>query len=151
MTVFITGDLEINGNIQYSGTYMSIDKIPHIKFVVSGNITIIPAVQRIDAELIASGSIDTCNFVGNKYPTCATPLVVNGSLQATNIRFNKVLGTLRSSTPADGQGQPAYVNAGNISEVIQFTPEVFLSRPAEQPNTSIGNQYDSLTALPPLF
>lgn len=176
MTVYITGgNLTINGDIKYSGAtsgYRNLASIPHIKFVVrsggvagKGNIYIGGAVGQIDAELIAEGSIDTCyNLAANAYNTCSVaagskPLVVNGSLTASKVKMGRLVGTLRESRPEDGSRTGAcpapvangYCNFNNIAEIIQFTPEVYLSNPAEAPPTPTGNRYDSITALPPLF
>ena len=166
---------QINGNIVYAGAgagYPGLASIPHIKFVVlsggvagKGNININGSVSQIDAELVAEGSIDTCyNLALNAYNTCsvaagASPLVVNGSLAASKVKMGRLVGTLRESRPEDGSRVgpcPApiangYCNFNNIAEIIQFTPEVYLSNPAEAPPTPTGNRYDSITALPPLF
>ena len=63
-----------------------------------------------------------------------------------------MIGTVRNSTATDGTrtGPGTYQNSGNISEIIQFTPELFMATPAEK-TTSLGNTYDAVTALPPLF
>jgi hypothetical protein len=165
MTVDLTGDLTINGNIIYSnsGGYGSVDAIPHIKFIVrkngavGGNIYINPNVSRIDAEFIAENSIDTCNTgSANKNDSCgptSTTLVVNGSLASPTLQLNRLIGTVRLSTPGDAilTGPGTYANSGNIGEIFQFTPDMFLSTPAEPPTTGIGNRYDAVTALPPLF
>jgi hypothetical protein len=171
MTVDLTGDLTINGNITYDGAtggYPTVDDIPHIKFIVrrdpatglGGHIYIAPTVGRIDAELVAEISIDTCSTaLPNKYNVCSNnsvpvspTLVINGSLLAPSLQLNRLIGTVRNSTAADGTrtGPGTYQNSGNISEIIQFTPELFMATPAEK-TTSLGNTYDAVTALPPLF
>jgi len=173
MTVYITGgDLTINGNIIYSnaGTgYASRASIPHIKFIVAsaggvgGNIYVLPSVRQIDAELVAEKTIDTCRnntADPNAYNVCNTgTLVVNGSLTASKVSLNRLNGTLRESWPESGSlfgACPApvangYCDYANTAEIIQFTPELYLSNPAEAPPASTGNRYDSITALPPLF
>ena len=164
-TVYRTGTVWIRGNIAYadSGSFSSITDISRFRLVATGNIYIDPAVTRLDGEYISSGgSVYTCH---NSTWTAATigpalygsacrtnNLVVNGSLIGGNIKLTRSGGTLVSATPADGVPAGAsYVNAGNIAEVVQFTPELFFAKPAGPANIPAGTVYDSITALPPLF
>jgi hypothetical protein len=162
MTVFVTsGNLTIDNDIKYPANYATRASIPRIKFVVmNGDIRIQPNVRQIDAELITlNGTIDTCYTAqANKYDSCSSAkgssmLLVNGSLQAPTISLNRLVGTLRegTSTDASRSGPGAYANSGNIGEIVQFTPELFFSQPAEPSMTPLGNRYDAITALPPLF
>jgi len=165
ITVYHTGTVWIRGNIAYadSGSFSSITDISRFRLVATGNIYIDPAVTRLDGEYISSGgSIYTCHNSTWSAATigpalygsaCRTNnLVVNGSLIGSNIKLTRSGGTLVSATPADGVPVGAsYVNAGNIAEVVQFTPELFFAKPAGTANIPAGTVYDSITALPPLF
>jgi hypothetical protein len=159
ITIFVTGDLTIGSDIIYNdaGGYATFGDIPHVKFVVlkngagtGGNVYINGSVKQIDAEIIAETSIDTC--MEATWVDCNTPLVVNGALASAKIALNRLNGTLRSSTPDDGKiVAGVYTNAANIGELIQFTPELYLSTPGEPQTVPPGNHYDSITSLPPRF
>jgi hypothetical protein len=167
MTVFVqTGDLNITGNISYSNTPGSVSDIPHIKFVVlNGNINIAPGVNQIDAELVASGTINTCSVSPLTYDACKGYLIVNGSLTAGKISLNRTSGTLRESKNTDGSsgscapgggpntnyGSIKQCNGSNIAEIIQFNPELYLAPPADSTSGTAGAGYDAITALPPIF
>lgn len=152
MTILVNGDLEIDGDITYPGSYADINSVPHLRFIVNGNINIKQNVSRIDAELIARGNIDTCvNGSGvNPFGACGNnPLIVNGSLTAmTKVHLNRLVGTLRNSASGDGYNGS---NAGNIAETVKFGMEQFISSPGGSAPVALGNRYDSITALPPLF
>lgn len=174
-TVYVAGNVRITSNITYTnaGSYASIAAIPHFRLVATGHIFVDPAVSRLDGEYIAgngsgvAGNVYTCFAAGWTTPIVANiyndancrniTLLVNGSLVGDSVKLTRVVGTLRNATSGDGtlnpalSGVAAYQNSGNLSEIIQFTPELFLRPPAGQPTAPAGNRYDSITALPPIF
>jgi hypothetical protein len=164
MTVTVTGDLRITDDITYPATYANRQAIPYIRFNATGNIYIGSGVEYLDAILVANGTIYTCHDAGWPVPivdsatvnlgvNCNRPLVVNGALVANSIKLTRTSGQLRISTPTDGAYVGAgYVNAGNIGELIRFTPEIYLARPADTGVTGAEYfDYDSVTSLPPFF
>lgn len=80
--IFIRGNLNINGNINYADT----DSYSGLVFVVSGDINIDSTVTKVNAVLISSGEICTAYISGScSSGTAYTPqLVVNGSLISIN-------------------------------------------------------------------
>ena len=83
-TLYVIGDLTINGNINYSyaPSYGSVNLIPNLGIVVKGNITIASNVTQIDASLYATGKVKTCAA----YPstTCNQKLTIRGKLAAAD-------------------------------------------------------------------
>jgi hypothetical protein len=84
-TLYVNGDLTINGNINYSyaPSYGSVNLIPNLGIVVKGNITIAGNVTQIDASLYATGKIKTCS----SYPggtSCNQKLIIRGKMAAAN-------------------------------------------------------------------
>ncbi len=59
--VFVAnGTLNIDHNIEVNGQYNNIYQIPKTVIFVNGNVNIKPGVTRIDAWIIATGTINTC-------------------------------------------------------------------------------------------
>ncbi len=93
--VFVEGNLNITGNYTY-GTALS-----GTVFIVSGNVNISSSVTRVDAVIIAAGTICTaidsnnaCNLIVQ-----TQPLVINGSLiSLTNTSPIKFRRTLSNNT-----------------------------------------------------
>jgi len=176
VTIYVNGDVRITpgggvNGITYAnvGSYANRAAMPRFRLIATGNIYVDPAVTQLDGEYIAgnggTGSIYTCFASGwtapldgtseNPYnvPGCRSTLLVNGALLGDSIKLTRVVGTLRSAAAIDGNmtGINTYQNSTNISEIIQFTPELFLVNPAGTPDDPAGDGYDSITALPPLF
>lgn len=82
--IFIRGNLNINGNINYANT----DSYSGLVFVVSGNINIDSNVTNVNAVLISSGEICTAYITASSAcstGTTFTPqLIINGSLISIN-------------------------------------------------------------------
>jgi hypothetical protein len=172
VTIYAEGDVRIvpgaaNGIVYGNAAgYATRNDIPRFRLIATGNIFVDPAVTQLDGEYIAGnggvGSVYTCfapgwsvpidGVVNNPYGVCASTLLVNGSLTGDSIKLTRAVGTLRNaaSNDADLIGVNSYRNSGNIAEIIQYTPELFLVNPVSSgANSNYG--YDSITALPPLF
>lgn len=154
-TVFVNGDVIINGNISYNpGSYLAI--------VAKGNIYIRNTVSRLDGLYVAQpsdathgGTIYTCASgavpIGTAalYTNCRTQLVVNGAFAAKDVKFLRVANSLRDSRPrevpnfTDGTGTKA-------AEIFNFSPEVYLFTPIYQQVTT-GQAYQYITTLPPVL
>jgi hypothetical protein len=164
ITVYVDGDVRITGSgITYATAagYTDRTAIPHFRLIAKGNIYIESSVAQLDGEYIAEGLVYTCHNSGWNTPInnanimdpCDnTNLVVNGALIGDSIKLTRTGGHDRYATEADAVYSGGYINAANIAEIIQFTPELFLARPATSPtNYPVSGKYNSITALPPLF
>jgi hypothetical protein len=81
-TIFVEGDLNITGNINYADNTAQGDPrlAPSLAIVASGNINIDKGVSTIAASLYSNKKIDTCSdtIINN----CATRLIVQGSMSS---------------------------------------------------------------------
>lgn len=114
--IFIRGNLDITGNIDYADT----DPASGLVFIVSGNINIAPEVTKVNAVLISSGLICTAANLstGDCYDgqTDTAQLTINGSLISLNknnisgsaIKFGRNL-TLNNQPAERINKQPKYL------------------------------------------
>jgi hypothetical protein len=171
ITIYRSGNVRITSNIVYAGSggYASRDSIPHLRIIATGNIYIDPAVNQLDGEYIALGQVYTCHngvwavpIATNIHDSCDdSSLIVNGALVGDSIKLTRTVGTRRNAQTSDGSTggcvaptglSRGYCNTANIAEIIQFTPELFVARPASSPvNETTTGKYNSITSLPPLF
>ena len=152
LVIYVDHDLRIGSNISYDrttgGGWASVDDIPGLKVVVTGNISIAPGVSQLDGIYVAQpdsggngGNIYTCADVvsGNpisNHDTCKqTVLTVNGSFIAKRVVLGRTAGTAI-------QGQPA--------EVFNYLPEIWFT---DWPDSDAqkGYRYDSVSNLPPIL
>jgi hypothetical protein len=89
ITVFVNQDVTISRNIQSDGNTSG------IAFVVDGNVTVDPAVSRLDGAYIFSGTLDT----GNDAVT-STPLVTSGMFLGTKATDWKLQRSISDSVTA---------------------------------------------------
>lgn len=171
-TVYVEGDVVINGDIIYAnrGSWNLDDiKIPNFTLVARGNIYIKPNVSQLDGTYIAqptapgdanSGKIYTCALnASNPIPDlnaldqiCDKQLTVNGSLIAEDIKFLRTKFTLRESRAEEGYQD------SKAAEKIVFSPEAYLSPPvfntpgsrSDSDHLPIGI-YEYITTLPPIL
>jgi hypothetical protein len=156
-TVYVDGDLYINGNITYVGSWNT-GSMPMFKVVVRGNIFIDNDVTRIDGIYIAqqnganTGSIYTCTTSsavpilsnGQFFNNCNRKLTVNGAFIANSVEFLRTNGTQHNSTANEPN------SSGNIAEVFNYGPAFWIPQPA--PTGGGGaNNYDAITSLPPVL
>jgi len=147
--LFSEGTVTINDNITYNnGGYRSFDEIPQV-IIVAQNINITSNVTRIDAWLVAYGSIgnktigniNTCsdNPVAPQRtsgPPCNNPLVVNGAVVANGLYLN------RTGPPASDPAAAA--------EIFRLRPDAYLWAAARQKSTGAARTVD-IVELPPRF
>jgi hypothetical protein len=155
-TVYVDGDVYINGNISY-GSGWDLAHVPLFELVVKGNIYVSSTVTQLDGVYIAQGSsgtgdgtIYTCAtgptplaLDGSLYSTCNTKLTVNGSLVAGHVQLLRTAGSLGQSTGGEGTG------GSKAAEEINYNPSLWLAQP-NNGGSSQGN-YDAITSLPPIL
>jgi hypothetical protein len=118
--IFVNSSLTLTNNIVYSGSYNSPGDIPRVIIVVNGDIKIDPTVTRIDAWLIANGTLYTCSDdtgAVRKQLTindCNQQLVFNGPINVNDTRLSRTYG-------ADGTSE------GDPAEIFNLDPATFLS------------------------
>lgn len=161
-TLYVNGDLAITGDVRLANTtFNGIAQIPSIRLIATGDIYIAPNVTELNAIIVSQGgTIYTCSRFDNIFSPpardqitnpnyapantrCRNKLTINGALLASSIRFFRSNGSLRNST----NGEAA--NGANISEVINYSPEVWLGVPSDVPIND--KPYDSYTGLPPVL
>lgn len=170
-TVYVEGDVFIENNIVYIPSYPNIQSIPSFALIVRGNIYIDNNVTQLDGMYVAQpksdgtkGRIYTCARVAGGYvpvtdsalmfSACGASglqprLTVNGALIAQRVLFNRTIGSLRDSRYQEGPYMP---NASSAAEIINFSPEMFLSPPVfRATGTATSGDYDYITTLPPIL
>ncbi len=155
-TVYITGDVHIDTNIVYNGSW-SAKSIPSLRIIVRGNVFINPGVRRIDGLIVAqptnatNGIIYTCSgstpFVAPANTTlvsaCRNSLTVNGAFVARQVRLLRASGTLRQSSAGESAA------ASRAAEIFNYGPAMWIAQPDD--GEGVIETYDSITSLPPVL
>lgn len=135
------GPLQINGNvIAPSGAFASVGGMPQL-IIIANNINIHDSVSRIDAWLIATGTIDTCLQAPPGGPSanqCNENLRINGPVVANRLLLYRTYGSDDTST----LDEPA--------EVINFSAGSYIWA-QHQAKLSSGLRTVSVTELPPRY
>lgn len=115
-----TGTITIDADIIYRNSVAGERNIPQL-ILIANNINIRGDVNRIDAWLIATGTINTCNDVAQtalRSTNCNEQLVVNGAVMANQLLMNRThYDTANPANPAETfnlQGS-SYVWASNVT------------------------------------
>lgn len=136
LVIHAKGSVTIKGNIAYQSTgYASIDDIPRVVIIAGGtatgnpddpdlgltpNITVDEDVTRVDAWLIAHGTLYTCDTDPTSFDYhsrhCAKQLTINGPVAAHDIKLRRTFGA-DLTKPLDQRG-PA--------EVFNLNPDSLL-------------------------
>jgi len=93
----------IGGNLRYSGEYETIDSVPKI-IILAKDVTINCNVTRIDALIIASGTVKTCDSDDINSPVNSVELLVNGAIITGKMIANRTYGAstgVNSIIPAE--------------------------------------------------
>lgn len=73
-----------------------LDDIPQVILIAEGNVVIEPEVGRVDALILAGGTVDTCGGLSladsNNVTKCEHPLRINGQIFAQKINFKRTYG-----------------------------------------------------------
>lgn len=151
---YVDGDLLVDRNIAFSGTYGEVSDMPVFAVVVKGNIYVQPGVQQLDGFYIAqssaanpgAGIIYSCApfdydtnalnvLKGTLQEACKTQLTVNGAFLSRQIWLLRTAGSV-TTTPA---------------EVFNYVPELWLTSPFGNGLSSNYSDYDAITSLPPVL
>lgn len=83
ITIRVEGNVKITGNITLDDAELySLASLPNVTIIASGDITIDSGVTRVEATLIAGGSLKTCSVEPNLQSDCNQPLTINGPTRA---------------------------------------------------------------------
>jgi hypothetical protein len=153
-------DVFINGSgIKYAGSggWISPSQIPYFKLVVvGGNIYVGSGVAQLDGLYVSEpdggrgGTIYTCASglrapanpaLAGFYTTCNSQLAINGSFVAKQVQFLRSYGSLGQARATDS------VTSNHSAEVFNYTPELWLPRGGNTPNSG----YTAITGLPPIL
>jgi hypothetical protein len=116
VVIMATGTVTIDGSIAYADdTLGSLRDIPQL-VIIAANIDIKQAASRVDAWLVASGTINTCSdFAGNLTSgKCNALLELNGPVITNKLILNRTAG-------AD-----TGVQSGDPAERFNLRPDAFL-------------------------
>ena len=140
-TLYVEGDVYIKEDlINNGGRWHDPSEIGYLSIIAKGNIYIDPAVEQIDALLVAypkldsannvvDGRIRTCWYAGidaskTHFNTCDKQLVINGALIAEKILFGRVFASVKQETV-----YPAAPTTTRAAEVINLLPEYLIGSP----------------------
>jgi hypothetical protein len=104
-----SGNVTINGNIEYANygnlSYSTLTQIPKLIVYASGDININCEVNRIDAVLIANGTVNSCsNSTDINSRANSNQLIINGAILTGGLVFNRTFGAstgTHSKIPAE--------------------------------------------------
>lgn len=140
VVILASGTVTIIDNISYTdATLNSVRDIPQV-VIIANNINIHGNVRQIDAWLVASGTINTCNdFTGNLTSNkCNQPLAVNGPVVTNRLVLNRTAGS--------GTG----AQSGDPAERFNLRPDAFLWAQLQASGNDKAQTVYS-TELPPRF
>ena len=167
-TIFIDGDLTINGDIKYATNYANADSIPYLR-IVANNIYIQKPVSVIDAQLVAyptadgaNGVLSTCGdgqwtgvqFTIKGVDSCDRAITFNGSIIARRIVWKGTKGTVGE---AAGVVDSSCLYSRDLNdptlcaaEAIKFSPEAYIALFKQTGNTATGVPISTIE-LPPIY
>ncbi|HUD06918.1 MAG TPA: hypothetical protein VMR34_03465, partial [Candidatus Saccharimonadales bacterium] len=150
-TIYIKGNLIISSNITYASNWTTPSDIPSLTFVVAGNIYINPSVTQLYGNYFSTGTVYTCTdsttgagiyatgaACGMGNSGSSTQLQFYGSLMAKQIAFERTYGAVNTNGPV----------ANSPAEVYNYSPAEWLGGYG---TGNLGNNYGSITNLPPLL
>lgn len=138
--IVASGDITIDQDIMYNpGTLNSRGNIPQL-ILIANNINIVGSVQRVDAWLIASGTVNTCNDVTApadlRTTNCNNRLQINGPVMASELLLNR---TYQNSS-----------DLGQAAETINLRGDAYIwANEVTRRNGRI--QTTHITELPPRY
>lgn len=154
ITLYVDGDVTINGDITYDNTWNAADQkdVPFLAIIVRGNIYVAPGVTKLDGLYIAQpdtsgggGVFNTCT----PGSFCNQQLVVNGAVIAQGVQLLRAHGTV-GPLEADLNSLTT-----NPAEVFNFVPSMVMGLPywqnVDRGGAVVPNDIEALFSLPPVF
>ncbi len=118
-SITATGTITIDQNIQYrNGPYANAGQIPQL-ILIGNNINITPNVTRIDAWLVASGTINTCSTSDSRASVCGSQLRINGPVMADQLNLRRTyrnLSQLNEAAETINLRGDAYLWANRVAQ-----------------------------------
>jgi hypothetical protein len=140
-TLWVTGNLTIKNDIMYanSGFATPLQNLPNFVIIVDGDVNIDAGVTRIDAAIVAKGTINSCL---QHDTTCRQPLITNGLWAAFG--NNPISFGRRSFNQAAANSSPA-------DSIVLTGQTIILPPPGlDQRDSDIGEQLQiNAGELPP--
>ncbi len=167
VTVYVNGDLYIDGDINFVGSYSTINDIPSLIVIVKdGNIYIKNTVANLSGIFIAQSTISNKGYIydcaldslpianNQLFDICVTQLTVNGSFIANKVVLNRT-GPANKKTTSSLRG--AVTNETNTNtnatEIFNYGPAFWMNTALPITNSAGTNSagYDSIINLPPVL
>lgn len=145
VTLYVDGNVTIDGNITYSRQYDPTDRrnVPYFSLIVSGDITLTSGVSQLDGLYVAQprtandgGTFKTCDVF------CPGQLIVNGAVIAQSVQLTRAHGTMG---PLDADINNVTINP---AEIFNYAPSLLIGLPNFNP---LNNGIEALFSLPPVF
>jgi hypothetical protein len=139
----VNGDVTIDNDIKYPGTYSELGDIPSLVIIATGNIFVQDNVQQMDGLFVARSAFNTCSNAppGNlSVNTCNNQLTINGAVIAGTL-------TLLRTHGADGNND---TDRKKPSEVFNFNAEMYLRSALKGGGTNTVRVVDEKD-LPPRY
>ncbi|GEM_PF-848957 len=161
VTLVVTGNVYINGNITYNESYTvgagDITPVPQFTLLIKGGnlyisntVTTLNGFYDVQPSSNNGGTLYTCASglgadYGQNYNACNHPLTFYGAVSAAKLKLERTYGSLITAGTAPN----------TPSERFVYTPELWLGNlvgPSckDDPN-SLGCLYQAYTALPPVL
>lgn len=168
VTIYINGDLNISGDINFVGSYATINDIPNLIIIVKdGNIYINSSVSSLSGIFIAQSTIANKGYIydcasnfttianNQLYDNCSKQLTVNGSFIANKVILNRTGNATNNKTTSSLRGAvTSETNTNtNATEIFNYGPALWINT-ALPVSTSPGTTsagYDSIINLPPVL
>lgn len=163
LTIYVKGDVSINGDIVYQGndtSWVDTVDIPNFRLIVSGRIFISSTVSQLDGLYVAIPDADyitaTSSFTTpakGTISTCSTGFTSINPLLAAS---NGMVATCSRRLTVNGSFVAnqmfllrtfGTVSSNEPAEVFNYTPELWL---APTDAATVGS-YDTMTGLPPIL
>ena len=139
-----TEGIYINGNLEYQDGYTKLADVPKLIIYTEKNINIACNVSRIDAILIAGGTVNTCADENGDSPEVnsaerSQQLMINGAVVAAKLEAKRTYGA--------GPG----VNSGVPAEILNFDPTLYRFGEIQSSNEDAGESFETTTNLDTVY
>ncbi len=139
-----TEGIYISGNLEYQNGYAKLTDVPKLIIYTEKDINIACGVSRIDAILIAGGTVNTCADENGTSPDVnaaerSRQLIINGAVIATKLEAKRTYGA--------GPG----VNSGVPAEILNFDPTLYRFGEIQASNEDAGESFETTTNLDTVY